>query len=215
MTRIAKRISRTTAFTLIELLIVVAIIGILAAIAVPNFLNAQMRAKVSKATADLRSIRTALEMYTTDHGRAILDPVELKGLGGKLGTLDVWLQLTTPIGYMTGGGFKDPFIPKANRSAGGNAVVQGVYSYRNIKWMRRVNDQGAATHGDRDARFVARSPGPDQLYIPWPEKLAYWMSYRPSNGLRSFGDIMMADKGLLGENFPGQNLPAPSDGTGY
>ena len=49
------------AFTLIELLIVVAIIAILAAIAVPNFLEAQVRAKVSRARADMQTITTALE----------------------------------------------------------------------------------------------------------------------------------------------------------
>ena len=48
------------AFTLIELLIVVAIIAILAAIAVPNFLEAQTRAKVSRNKADMRSCTTAL-----------------------------------------------------------------------------------------------------------------------------------------------------------
>jgi prepilin-type N-terminal cleavage/methylation domain-containing protein len=48
-------------FTLIELLIVVAIIAILAAIAVPNFLEAQTRAKVSRALSDMRSLTTAVE----------------------------------------------------------------------------------------------------------------------------------------------------------
>ncbi len=56
-------------FTLIELLIVVAIIAILAAIAVPNFLEAQARSKVSRAKADMRSIATAIEAYRVDHNQ--------------------------------------------------------------------------------------------------------------------------------------------------
>lgn len=54
-------------FTLIELLIVVAIIAILAAIAVPNFLEAQIRSKVSRSKNDMRSIATALEAYFVDN----------------------------------------------------------------------------------------------------------------------------------------------------
>jgi len=54
-------------FTLIELLIVVAIIAILAAIAVPNFLEAQVRAKVSRARTDQRSLSVALEAYYVDN----------------------------------------------------------------------------------------------------------------------------------------------------
>jgi prepilin-type N-terminal cleavage/methylation domain-containing protein len=56
-------------FTLIELLIVVAIIAILAAIAVPNFLEAQVRAKVSRVVADQRTLATALESYAVDHNK--------------------------------------------------------------------------------------------------------------------------------------------------
>lgn len=61
-----KRLVKRTGFTLIELLIVVAIIAILAAIAVPNFLEAQTRAKVSRGKMDMRAISTALESYKID-----------------------------------------------------------------------------------------------------------------------------------------------------
>lgn len=54
-------------FTLIELLIVVAIIAILAAIAVPNFLEAQTRSKVSRVYADMRALTTAIEAYRMDN----------------------------------------------------------------------------------------------------------------------------------------------------
>ena len=53
-------------FTLIELLIVVAIIGIIAAIAIPNLLNAIQRGKQKRTMGDMRTIATAVESYAID-----------------------------------------------------------------------------------------------------------------------------------------------------
>ncbi len=80
-------------FTLIELLIVVAIIAILAAIAIPNFLEAQTRAKVSRVKTDLRTISVGMEAYFSDWNSYIL---------GQAGTeLAGMIQLTTPVAYLT------------------------------------------------------------------------------------------------------------------
>jgi prepilin-type N-terminal cleavage/methylation domain-containing protein len=99
--------SLTRAFTLIELLIVVAIIAILAAIAVPNFLEAQTRSKISRVLADARSVATALEAYAADHGA--YPPVLPDGAYNHL-YIQYIFQLTTPVAYMTSAMFKDPFL---------------------------------------------------------------------------------------------------------
>lgn len=196
-------------FTLIELLIVVAIIGILAAIAVPNFLNAQVKAKISRVKADLRSVNTAIEMYSIDNGRIILDPNELAQAGIYQRGSRVWGSLTTPVSYISPSAFKDPFVPQDHPTgnAAWEAVMDGVYHYRNIEYMRSINNQGAASNADPNARYVARSPGPDRWYIGSPQRLNNWMAFDTTNGMVSVGDIMVADKGILGDNFIGQDGP--------
>ena len=63
------------AFTLIELLIVTAILGVLSAIAVPNFLEAQVRSKVSRCKTDMGSIATAIESYKVDTNHYPPEPI--------------------------------------------------------------------------------------------------------------------------------------------
>lgn len=99
----------TKAFTLIELLIVVAIIAILAAIAVPNFLEAQTRAKVSRCKADMRTLSTALETYRVDNNQypfssginTGMGEIEFQNSQMNSGHKFISPVLTTPVSYMT------------------------------------------------------------------------------------------------------------------
>lgn len=109
------------AFTLIELLIVVAIIAILAAIAVPNFLEAQTRAKISRAKADMRTIHTGLETYRIDHNTIPLMNYSNFAFNAdnrpRTGHYNATLErLTSPIAYLNGRGtFSDPFPARYTR----------------------------------------------------------------------------------------------------
>jgi prepilin-type N-terminal cleavage/methylation domain-containing protein len=66
LTRLCSRHHRQKGFTLIELLIVVAIIGIIAALLIPNFLDALQKAKQKRTVADVRNTGTAMFSWLTD-----------------------------------------------------------------------------------------------------------------------------------------------------
>jgi len=171
---------RRRAFTLIELLIVVGIIGILAGIALPNFLEAQTRAKVARAKTDLRTIATALEAYRVDEN--LYPSSTLVPLFRRL------RPLTTPVAYLT---TVPTDIFDTRDSGAGPFRDRGNYAY-------------GAMPIDQESRYALASDGPDrhpnhdpiQFYPGYSDDIwenpssGYdYIRYDPTNGTISLGDI--------------------------
>ena len=175
-------------FTLIELLIVVAIIGILAAIAVPNFLNAQIRAKVARVYADHNALSTALESYNVDRGKYPPYDDLQPPYSGK----DGLIRLTTPVAYISGGLLNDPFMVQAfETNLGSDPGPPYHYQYADRPTSTAL---GFWPNYDPEGKFewFLLSFGPDKLYYHPSGGPAYnWLiAYEASNGLSSWGNIM-------------------------
>lgn len=203
------------AFTLIELLIVVAIIAILAAIAVPNFLEAQTRSKVSRVKADMRSVATGIESYAVDNNK--FPPGELGSKYFGNGQLRKTVELTTPVAYLTSVEILDPFQPD-KRLDGSKIYPPPTLYYQCFApyggwWRNQVSFNPELANANISAWYL-ESWGPDkqQNFLDW-FILADFVApasqrtideiYDPTNGTVSYGDI-----GRLGGS-------APADKIGY
>lgn len=201
---------RSGGFTLIELLIVVAIIAILAAIAVPNFLEAQVRSKVSRTKADLRSLATALEAYYVDNNaypvnnqlRNVIPNWESWPQGIHYRAIrgyrvdQCFAQMTTPIAYISSTeAFADTFNHGTNPDTGGTRPDFFGYYYRyhpegtfNSRYMWLLGSFGPNNTWNPDIASAAALR--NQVNPPRPFDPIYVMTpYDPTNGTVSDGNI--------------------------
>lgn len=198
-----------TGFTLIELLIVVAIIGILAAIAIPNFLEAQTRAKVARVVSDMRTCGMACELYQVDNNRYPIDG-NVEGNKG-IGEFETWIRLTSPVEYISSVSYDEfgrTFPPTGRGTPLSGAWLwtrQGsVFDYGTRNLKPGVFDRNQLT-------YLLISLGPNQSYdfdyadasidavVPFGH---YKGVYDPTNGTVSFGDIFYSDHGTIGAGHP-------------
>jgi general secretion pathway protein G len=146
---------RQKGFTLIELLIVVAIIGIIAAIAIPNLLNAINRGRQKRTMADIRSIATAVEAYLVDMNR-----YPQVASGGVATALQTYLEPTYIRRIPMNDGWNSPYYWVGDNNAG---TAYTIWSGTKDKNTAMAYTGGTTSDFNADIVFSGGS------FVQWPE----------------------------------------------
>ncbi len=199
-----KPMKNTFGFTLIELLIVIAIILILISIALPNFLEAQTRTKVTRSMTDMRTIGIAIEGYYLDYKRYI--PWAAATFKER------FIRLTTPHAYMKEvyddifNADGQPWLQLGIKYSENDAKMMKTFDYVNHDEYAKadrnkteIRDQTGKLGQVIRSAYHLRGFGPDRdndsgsgapYHGPIP--------YSPTNGTVSNGDLKMFQGQVFG-----------------
>jgi prepilin-type N-terminal cleavage/methylation domain-containing protein len=178
-------------FTLLELLIVSVVIGILVSAAVPNLMDAQVKAKTARVKSDFYVLAAAVESYRADHATVLNTDGPFAP-----GYLERLVPLTTPTAYLNQLPV-DPFQPMRSPFLFTEAEAG---RWRNRMYIYNRSDaENGASHGG-DSQWIGfawslSSVGPDHhlhfpyYYFPPGFVMPEWYVYDPSNGVVSGGEI--------------------------
>ena len=153
-------------FTLIELLIVVAIIGILAAIAIPNLLTAMQRSKQKRTMADIRTIATAWEARATDVNRYNAAGFSVPGTGISADDLVTYLTPTYVKNLPAKDGWGTPYSFLADQAM---TVATAAQVYAIISYGKDAKAQGGTYLGGATTAFDCDIIYSNGSFVQYPE----------------------------------------------
>jgi type II secretion system protein G len=166
--------NRQRGFTLIELLIVVAIIGIIAALLIPNFLDALQKAKQKRTVADLRNVGTAEMSWLTDQIAA--------ASAGAVATLVIGTEYTASSAASVANKLVSQYIQEVPVKDGWKTNIDYYlttdFSQKKIMALRSLGQKGAADSGTYTAGAFEPTDyekdivWADGFFVRWPQKVS-------------------------------------------
>lgn len=142
-------------FTLIELMVVIVIIGILVAIALPNFISAQDKAKIASVKANMHTFQTIVENYAVDWGGTYAPTVAGLKIDATDANKNYWKDFSNPFTSVSGTGQAGSYDDFTGGTASGLVLYDVAGAARPTKYyVYGIGKNAAATIQDKGSNFV-------------------------------------------------------------